>query len=261
MIECFFQSLEREGVAYLLISGQATVLYGAAVFSEDIDLWIKPTTDNAKPMLAALQANEATYYKLTPPLEESYLRRGHGFHFRVPGSVEWYLDIMGQPPRVPGFDDAWAAAELISTPWGRIPTIGIKHLAALKTTQRLGDYPIISRLVLCYLESVGTPTNEDYLWAIENLHTTDELEDVLRAYPAASLACEALPLRAFASSVSAGEGITSDVRTDVERWLSERMIALRQADREYWRDIIDELRGLRREGQLMPVGSVVNAEH
>jgi hypothetical protein len=43
MIANFFQSLERHGVEYLLISGQATVLYGAATFSEDIDLWISPT--------------------------------------------------------------------------------------------------------------------------------------------------------------------------------------------------------------------------
>jgi hypothetical protein len=37
MIASFFQSLETHRVAYLLISGQATVLYGAATFSEDID--------------------------------------------------------------------------------------------------------------------------------------------------------------------------------------------------------------------------------
>ena len=42
MIRSFFQSLEDKQVAYLLISGQATVLYGAATFSEDIDLWVKP---------------------------------------------------------------------------------------------------------------------------------------------------------------------------------------------------------------------------
>ena len=45
MIANFFQSLERHGVEYLLISGQATVLYGAATFSEDIDLWISPTKE------------------------------------------------------------------------------------------------------------------------------------------------------------------------------------------------------------------------
>ena len=38
-----FQNLSTHGVASLLISGQAAVLYGAATFSEDIDLWIEPT--------------------------------------------------------------------------------------------------------------------------------------------------------------------------------------------------------------------------
>ena len=42
MIASFFQSLDTHRVAYLLISGQATVLYGAATFSEDIDLWVEP---------------------------------------------------------------------------------------------------------------------------------------------------------------------------------------------------------------------------
>jgi hypothetical protein len=46
MIANFFQSLGSHGVEYLLISGQATVLYGAATFSEDIDLWINPTPEN-----------------------------------------------------------------------------------------------------------------------------------------------------------------------------------------------------------------------
>ena len=44
MIANFFQSLSEHGVEYLLISGQAAILYGAATFSEDIDLWINPTS-------------------------------------------------------------------------------------------------------------------------------------------------------------------------------------------------------------------------
>ena len=47
MIASFFQNLDARHVEYLLISGQATVLYGAATFSEDIDLWVnKPTIGN-----------------------------------------------------------------------------------------------------------------------------------------------------------------------------------------------------------------------
>ncbi len=40
MIASFFQRLEQCGVRYLLISGQATILYGAATFSEDVDIWV-----------------------------------------------------------------------------------------------------------------------------------------------------------------------------------------------------------------------------
>lgn len=46
MTRSFFQNLERHSVSYLLISGQATVLYDAAEFSEDLDLWIEPSPEN-----------------------------------------------------------------------------------------------------------------------------------------------------------------------------------------------------------------------
>ena len=61
MIANFFQSLNRNGVEYLLISGQATVLYGAATFSEDIDLWVNPTAENSDRFIATLRQNQAHY--------------------------------------------------------------------------------------------------------------------------------------------------------------------------------------------------------
>ena len=54
-----FSSFERAGLEYLLISGQATVLYGAATFSEDVDLWIRPTSANARRLLLALADRRA----------------------------------------------------------------------------------------------------------------------------------------------------------------------------------------------------------
>jgi hypothetical protein len=48
-----FQSFEETGLEYLLISGQTTVLYGAAMFSEDVDIWIRQTTPNAQRPAAA----------------------------------------------------------------------------------------------------------------------------------------------------------------------------------------------------------------
>ncbi len=55
MIENFFQNLDRCEVEYLLVSGQASVLYGAATFSEDIDLWINPSTQNRDRLLECLR--------------------------------------------------------------------------------------------------------------------------------------------------------------------------------------------------------------
>lgn len=48
MIASFFQHLDTQRVEWLLISGQATILYGAATFSKDIDLWVKPDLEWAR---------------------------------------------------------------------------------------------------------------------------------------------------------------------------------------------------------------------
>jgi len=257
MIESFFRSLERENVAYLLISGQATILYGAAVFSEDVDLWVRPTDANIIALTAALRAVHATYYKLTPHLSVRHMTKGHGFHFLIPAKPDIFLDVMGQPPRVPSFDDVLGTSTVMNTVWGNIPTIGIKHLAALKSTQRLGDYPIISQLVLRYMENASEPDHADIAWAYANLHTFDELEEFLRAYPAARTQCEAPAVGALAAAIESGSIIDSRTRLNVEHWLSERILRLREDDRGYWTEIIGELRQLRRAGKLMPVGSPV----
>ena len=260
MIASFFQSLDREGVAYLLISGQATVLYGAAAFSEDVDLWIEPSQENADSLLRALKIQGARYYKLTPPVAPEFLLRGHGFHFCVPDDPDFYLDVMGRPPRVPAFAEAVAAARTMPTVWGAIPTIGIRHLVALKLTQRLSDYPIIGRLVLRYMEERRPPAGEDYAWAVEHAYTTEDLAELLASYPGAASACRGSPaLRRFADEVRRDGEPSTAARHAAERWLTARMLAARESDRAYWSDIIADLRELRRRSRLMPVGQFVES--
>src|SRR5579859_4039358 len=117
MIESFFQNLNRGATEYLLISGQATVLYGAATFSEDIDLWVNPAAANVERFVTGLRSCDAQYYKLTPPCELPVLLRGHGLHFLLPqtSGPAVYLDVMGVPPRVPSFGEAIAAARWMET--------------------------------------------------------------------------------------------------------------------------------------------------
>jgi len=37
------RAFEASDLAYLLIGGQASIVYGAATFSEDVDVWIEPS--------------------------------------------------------------------------------------------------------------------------------------------------------------------------------------------------------------------------
>ena len=254
MIASFFQSLEQHGVDYLLISGQATVLYGAATFSEDIDLWLKPTDCNRSRLVRALAAQEATYYKLTPLLTLANLVRGHGFHFLLPGDPPVFLDIMGNPPRAPTFAEAKAASQDIKTPWGNLTTIGIEHLVELKKTQRLSDYPVIGKLVLRRLEMIDKPSPDDYRWAIDNVFTLPELTALLWQHAELRTVCRSIPGLAVMADE---EEADVDAESAVERWLTERMLACQQADRLYWRSIIAELKDLRRTGELVPDGSTV----
>lgn len=65
----------------LLIGGQASILYGAAEFSRDIDLAIMVSSENLEHLKSALNELEAEriFY---PELSEDVLLRGHACHFR-----------------------------------------------------------------------------------------------------------------------------------------------------------------------------------
>ena len=147
----FGRSLRRHRVEFLLISGQAAVLYGAATFSEDVDIWIRPTAVNLKRFLKALASLKARIHKLTPPLTLENLRKGHGFHFVLPGPV--YLDVMGKPPRVGAFETCRRRSVRMKTEWGEILVLSIPDLVEIKKTRRLGDYETISALARIHLAS------------------------------------------------------------------------------------------------------------
>ena len=259
MIENFFQNLNSTGAEYLLISGQATVLYGAATFSEDIDLWVNPTAGNAERFLEVLRSCNARFYKLTPPWELTWLARGHGFHFILPATQgpEVFLDVMGTPPRVPSFGDAVMRAQWMDTDWGKVRVIGIKELVELKKTQRVEDYPVIGRLGSAWLRSAKpSPTDEDYHWALGQMFTLPELDALLEQYPAAAGALPTTAARCLREYMEQWtSGPTEQLQGEVTDYLQARMAGFQAADRRYWRQIIAELKKLRAEGRLMPEGA------
>lgn len=229
-----FRSFERSNVEYLLISGQASVLYGAALFSEDIDIWIRPASTNISRFRCSLAAIGATFYKLTPPLSVRNARFGHGFHFLVPsdeGTV--YLDVMGQPPRVRTFSVARQRARVMKSPWGQIPVVDIPELVEVKKTRRLADYEVISKLVDVHVASHPAPSVALLSWAIQNSFVAEQRASYLGL------------LGRKMSIEACRRQITKDLAT------------LQQADVDYWRPRIAELRELRLSGGLSLMGARV----
>ena len=263
MIANFFQSLDRNQIEHLLISGQATVLYGAATFSEDIDLWINPTGKNCDRFLRVLHDCRAHFYKLTPPLTVENLQRGHGFHFLLPGGAadEIFLDVMGHPPRAGSFAGSFATARLIETEWGMIRTIGIQPLVELKKTQRLEDYPIIGKLALAWFDQPECAgTDADFLWALQNIFTLPELALFFTEHPgAAPIAGKKFSpdVAEYGRQLLAGNEPEESVERRVSGWFQSQISELQLADRQHWRNIIRELKELRAAGKLMPEGEMV----
>ncbi len=242
MIANFFSNLSEAGTEYLLISGQAAVLHGAAFFSEDIDLWVSPTEGNFESLQRALQKSGALYYKLTPPLTAEFIDRGHGFHFQLRNEDPAWLDVMGVPPRTSDFASAQSSAIQMETEWGRLPVVSIPHLIEIKKTQRLEDYPVISNLVLNHLRHLAESGESEYRWALENIFTWESFEILLAEYPD----CQ--------STFPNQENLTEEKQ--IIR-MQENMRQLQKEDRDYWRERITELKALRSEGRLMPVNEPV----
>lgn len=228
-----FRSFDRAGVEVLLISGQASILYGAAAFSEDVDVWIRPTLANARRLLRALASERARVYKLTPRLTLRNMRFGHGFHFTVPrGDETLYLDVMAVPPRVAPFAQAVRRATVMEGPHGRFPVVSIPDLVELKKTQRFFDYDVISNLAA----RVGRDPSSDgrlLAWAARNSFRAEDRAAFLRR----------LGRRATVAVCRA------KIVAEVAR--------LQTRDAAYWRRIVQDLRRLRRGGRLLLAGTAV----
>jgi hypothetical protein len=256
MIVNFFQSLEAHEVAYLLISGQATVLYGAATFSEDIDLWIEPSPRNVQRLRAALKQVGARYHKLTPPLDSRYFEAGHGFHFVFePEPV--FLDLLGRPPRSRSFAQAERDSRRFETDWGKLPVIGARDLIELKKTQRLADYPIISALTLGVVEA-SDGSAETLQWAVANLFTAESFLFFNEHYPQwVQSAPSDIPPALTRLAGRPADEIPDSVIEETSRWMNAAITRHQRTDRQYWRPIIEELRKLRRDRILMHEGTLV----
>lgn len=262
MIKKFFLALNKSDIKYMLISGQATVLYGAATFSEDIDLWVAPESENWRKFIRTLQKVGARVYKATPPLKTEFLERGHGFHFEFPALSEeplWFLDVMGIVPRLGPFPKAWQNVEFHETEWGKIPVMGLRDLVEIKKTRRLADYTIISNLVQNEYERICLDKikDADWKWLLSNSFEVEDIIYYLERHKKARRLGRVLPRKCLVYCLKL---INDQERSEKNIFSASKEISLeieklRQADRIYWQQIINELKELKRCKKLLDLGS------
>ena len=141
--------LNKHKVKYLLIGGQACIIYGAAEFSRDSDFVILSSPDNLARMREALKAMKAvTIY--VPPLDVEYLERGHACHFRC-GAWDikgLRIDVMSKMRGCGEFDMLWSRRKKLSLQKAiTLNIIGLQDLVCSKKTQRDKDWLMLKRLV------------------------------------------------------------------------------------------------------------------
>ena len=256
-----FRAFEACRVRYLVVGGQAAILYGAAHFSQDLDLWIDPAEENIRRIIDALEEVDARVHKLTPPLTSAYVARGHGFHFVIPfrgGPV--YLDVMGRPPRVGSFRAAWKRAEIMPTPWGRLRVASIPDLVEMKKTNRPGDYDIITRLALIRAGREERLSRRVLEWTLNHLFRVEDLLEFLKRH--GTRLRGRMPvgmgwIRRWAKgSVRGGRPSFAEMDRIAAR-LAAKARRLQAMGRRYWIPRLEELRTLRSAGGLVPEGTPV----
>lgn len=84
-----------------------------------------------------------------------------------------------------------------------------------------------------------------------------EFTRLLREHPAVVAAIEEDVLRRAAEPILRDEELSIEVEDEIVDFFDAKMVPLRKADRRFWRTVIDELRQLRANGELMRVGQPV----
>lgn len=263
MIKKFFQRLNSQRVSYLLISGQATILYGAATFSEDIDLWIEPEVGNWNKFLRALREIKAKIYKFTPPFSMTLIRNGHGYHFQLPSGDKklpvWFLDVMGSVPRASSFKNSFKDAIYKETDWDKLPVIGIRDLVEIKRTRRLEDYAVISNLVRIEYENLSSRKigRKDWEWILTN---SFEVEDILFYFRTHSLARNVgniIPRKCLSICLKAIDNHRDEEKCidAAGKEIALELENLRSKDRKYWEPVISELKSMKGKNQLLIPGT------
>ena len=128
--------LSAEGVEFLVVGGQAVIAHGYPRLTKDLDVWVRPSAENGRRVLAALARFGAVPEGFPPERFESprtLLMIG-----REPFRVDILTSIEGV-----NFDEAWPARVLVAVEGTQLPVIGreelIRNKRAVGRLQDLAD--------------------------------------------------------------------------------------------------------------------------
>ena len=136
----FFGSLIGHSVEFLIVGAYALAYHGAPRYTGDIDVFLRPTTENASRLLEALSAFGFPPTSLTP---EQVIEPSRIIQMGVePVQIHVMSEISGVP-----WDEAWAGRETARCGSHELPFIGrAEFIRNKRAAGRLKDLADIEAL-------------------------------------------------------------------------------------------------------------------
>ena len=136
-------ALSGEGADFLLVGAYALAVHGAPRATGDMDLWVRPTPDNAARVLAAIRRFGAPLLGLT---EADLVVPDTVFQIGVtPNRIDLMTSIDGV-----GFDEAWGSRVIRVLDGIPVPVLGreeyLRNKRRLGRKQDLADVEALERL-------------------------------------------------------------------------------------------------------------------
>jgi len=223
-------------VQFLLMGGQACILYGGAEFSRDIDLSVGIDATNLAAIRKALDSLRAETI-FVPSLGEAVLRQGHTCHFRchADGVEGLRIDLMSKMRGCPDFGYLWERRSIISLPEiGEIGLLSLADLIQAKKTQREKDWPMISRLVETDIaQNIKKADEQKIIFWLKECRTPAML--IQLAEENGELCKKVMSSRPLLVAA-----LDKNIK-ELESGLLEEEMKEREQDRQYWQPLKKEL--------------------
>lgn len=118
-------ALSDAGADFLVVGAHALAAHGLPRATGDLDIWVRPSLDNARRVLAALKTFRAPLHDLS---EDDLACPGTVFQIGVvPNRIDILTEISGV-----AFEDAWRRRVWFVVEGQRLPFLGRADLAANK---------------------------------------------------------------------------------------------------------------------------------